>query len=82
VVWDGQPRIVEGEAVDTEPLAGMSLLEQHALRSTSSTAVVTLSVMMTSSSSRELLALRIELLMRFLKERTFQLMEESLFAFM
>jgi clan AA aspartic protease len=32
VIWDGQPRTVEVEAVDTEPLVGMSLLEHHALR--------------------------------------------------
>ena len=32
VIWDGQPRTVEVEAVDTEPLVGMSLLDQHALR--------------------------------------------------
>jgi clan AA aspartic protease len=32
VIWDGQPRIVEVEAVDTEPLVGMSLLEHHTLR--------------------------------------------------
>ena len=27
VMWDGQPRNVEVEAADTEPLVGMSLLE-------------------------------------------------------
>ena len=32
VLWDGQPRAVEVEAVDTEPLVGMSLLEHHTLR--------------------------------------------------
>jgi hypothetical protein len=32
VIWDGQPRTVEVEAADTEPLVGMSLLEHHALR--------------------------------------------------
>ena len=32
VLWDSQPRPVEVEAADTEPLVGMSLLEHHALR--------------------------------------------------
>lgn len=32
VIWDGQPRTVEVEAADTEPLVGMSLLDRHALR--------------------------------------------------
>ena len=32
VMWDGQPRTVEVEAADTEPLVGMSLLDRHALR--------------------------------------------------
>jgi clan AA aspartic protease len=32
VIWDGQPRPVEIEAADTEPLVGMSLLEHYALR--------------------------------------------------
>lgn len=32
VIWDGQPRTVEVEAADTEPLVGMSLLEHHALQ--------------------------------------------------
>ena len=32
VIWDGQLRTVEVEAADTEPLVGMSLLDQHALR--------------------------------------------------
>jgi clan AA aspartic protease len=32
VMWDGQPRTVEVEAVDTAPLVGMSLLERHSLR--------------------------------------------------
>src|SRR5262249_49265379 len=32
VIWDGQPRTVEVEAVDAEPLVGMSLLEHHTLR--------------------------------------------------
>ena len=32
VMWDGQPRTVEVEAADTEPLVGMSLLDSHALR--------------------------------------------------
>ena len=31
VIWDGQPRTVEVEAADTEPLVGM-ILEHHALR--------------------------------------------------
>ena len=32
VIWDGQPRMLEVEAADTEPLVGMSLLEHHTLR--------------------------------------------------
>ena len=32
VMWDGQPRTVEVEAADTEPLVGMSLLDRHSLR--------------------------------------------------
>jgi len=32
VTWDGQPRPVEVEAADTEPLVGMSLLDRHSLR--------------------------------------------------
>lgn len=32
VMWDGQPRVVEVEAADTEPLVGMSLLAQYSLR--------------------------------------------------
>ena len=32
VIWDGQPRTVEIEAADTEPLVGMSLLDGHTLR--------------------------------------------------
>ena len=32
VIWDGQPRTIEVEAADTEPLVGMSLLDRHALR--------------------------------------------------
>lgn len=32
VVWDGQPRTVEIEEANTEPLAGMSLLDRSALR--------------------------------------------------
>jgi clan AA aspartic protease len=32
VLWDGQPRTVEVEAADTEPLVGMSLLDRHSLR--------------------------------------------------
>ncbi len=31
VMWDGRPRTVEVEAADTEPLVGMSLLENHSL---------------------------------------------------
>ena len=31
-LWDGQPRSVDVEAADTEPLVGMSLLAQHSLR--------------------------------------------------
>ena len=31
-IWDGQPRTVEIEAADTDPLVGMSLLEHHSLR--------------------------------------------------
>jgi clan AA aspartic protease len=32
VIWDGQPRTIEVEAADTEPLVGMSLLDRHSLR--------------------------------------------------
>ncbi len=32
VLWDGQPRVVEVEAADTDPLAGMSLLARYSLR--------------------------------------------------
>jgi clan AA aspartic protease len=32
VMWDGQPRTVEVEAADTEPLVGMSLLDHHSLQ--------------------------------------------------
>ena len=32
VMWDGQPRTVEVEAADTEPLVGMRLLDRHSLR--------------------------------------------------
>lgn len=32
VIWEGQPRIVEVEASDTDPLVGMSLLDRHSLR--------------------------------------------------
>lgn len=32
VIWDGQPRTVEVEAADTEPLVGMTLLDRHSLR--------------------------------------------------
>jgi clan AA aspartic protease len=31
VLWDGQPRYVEADAVDTTPLVGMSLLEGYDL---------------------------------------------------
>ena len=31
VLWDGRSRTVEVEAVDTEPLLGMSLLDHHSL---------------------------------------------------
>lgn len=31
VLWDSQPRVVEVEAADTEPLVGMSLLAQYSL---------------------------------------------------
>ncbi len=32
VIWDGQPRTIEVEVADTEPLVGMSLLDRHSLR--------------------------------------------------
>ena len=32
VIWNGQPRAVEIEAVNAEPLVGMTLLERHSLR--------------------------------------------------
>lgn len=32
LLWDGQLRTAEVEAVDTEPLVGMGLLEHHSLR--------------------------------------------------
>ncbi|MBC8876979.1 MAG: clan AA aspartic protease [Planctomycetes bacterium] len=32
VIWDGQPRAIEVEAVNAEPLVGMTLLERHSLR--------------------------------------------------
>lgn len=32
VMWDGQPRTMEMEAADTEPLVGMRLLERYSLR--------------------------------------------------
>ncbi|HMC66077.1 MAG TPA: clan AA aspartic protease [Gemmataceae bacterium] len=32
VIWDGQPRTVEVEAADGDPLVGMELLEGHDLR--------------------------------------------------
>lgn len=32
VIWDGQPRTVEVEAADAEPLVGMGMLDRHSLR--------------------------------------------------
>jgi clan AA aspartic protease len=32
IIWDGQPRTVETEAIDSDPLVGMSLLHNHELR--------------------------------------------------
>lgn len=32
VLWDSRPRTIEIEAVDTQPLVGMSLLHRHSLR--------------------------------------------------
>jgi clan AA aspartic protease len=32
VIWDGQPRIVETDAADTEPLLGMGMIYGHELR--------------------------------------------------
>jgi clan AA aspartic protease len=32
VIWDGRPRSVEIEAVGTDPLVGMALLERHSLQ--------------------------------------------------
>ena len=32
LIWDGQPRIVEVEAANCEPLLGMSLLHRHRLQ--------------------------------------------------
>jgi len=32
ILWDGQPRTVEVEAVDAQPLLGMDLLRDHELR--------------------------------------------------
>ncbi len=32
LIWDGQPRTVEVEAADAQPLIGMSLMEGHELR--------------------------------------------------
>jgi clan AA aspartic protease len=32
IIWDGQPRTVEVEAVDAQPLLGMALLRGHDLR--------------------------------------------------
>lgn len=31
VMWDGQPRVLDVEAVDVDPLVGMALLERHSL---------------------------------------------------
>ncbi|ETW92032.1 MAG: hypothetical protein ETSY1_45555, partial [Candidatus Entotheonella factor] len=31
IIWDGQPRTIEVEAADTDPLVGMSLLDRHSL---------------------------------------------------
>jgi predicted aspartyl protease len=31
-LWDGQPRSVEVEAANTQPLVGMNLLHRHSLR--------------------------------------------------
>lgn len=31
VIWDGQPRAIEAEAVNTQPLVGMNLLDRHSL---------------------------------------------------
>ena len=31
VLWDGQPRSIEVEAADTQPLVGMNLLHRHSL---------------------------------------------------
>jgi clan AA aspartic protease len=32
ILWHGQPRIVEVEVAETQPLLGMSVLAQHSLR--------------------------------------------------
>jgi clan AA aspartic protease len=32
VLWDGQPRTVEAEAVNADPLVGMAMLKRHDLR--------------------------------------------------
>jgi clan AA aspartic protease len=32
VIWDGQPRVIEIDAADTDPLVGMSLLSGFELR--------------------------------------------------
>ena len=32
VVWDGQPRPIEVQAADAQPLVGMNLLHRHSLR--------------------------------------------------
>jgi clan AA aspartic protease len=32
IIWDGQPRIVEVDALDGNPLVGMTILEGHELR--------------------------------------------------
>jgi clan AA aspartic protease len=29
IMWDGEPRTIEVEAIDVDPLAGMALLERH-----------------------------------------------------
>jgi clan AA aspartic protease len=29
IMWDGEPRNIEVEAIDADPLAGMALLERH-----------------------------------------------------
>jgi clan AA aspartic protease len=32
VIWDGQPRVIEVDAIDTLPLVGTALLQGHELR--------------------------------------------------